>query len=523
MTSTSPMLITPRKHDNYFIQIAIISIVVVLSLFFWQGNKGFDLQDEGFFWYGVQRVMLGEVPILDFMSYDPGRYYWSAMIMSVLGDNGIMALRGSATIFQTLGLFIGLLLIPRNSRNLKLLYLLLSTITLVVWMLPYYKSFDFTVSILLIGALTYLVQSPTNMRYFLSGLCIGFIACFGRNHGVYGIAASIGVLIWLSIRRTQRVGLIKRFSIFSSGIFAGFTPIIFMTLLIPGFASAFWESIVFQFQVKTTNIALPIPWPWLVNFDSGWLYEDIRKVLVGLFFIGIVAFGLLAICWVTKQKLQNKQTNPTLVASSFLALPYAHYAYSRADLTHLSLGIFPLLIGCLALLVSQPFKIKWFFAATLCMASLWVMREAHPGWHCYTKQCVNSEVSGENILIEPGVDSQIKLLRKLAVQYAQNGQNFIATPFWPGAYPLLERKSPMWDIYVLFPRSQAFEKAEIERIKESKPSFIIIDDRALDGREDLRFRNSRPLVYKYITANFDQVYDHDLAISSYMLYKTKRN
>jgi hypothetical protein len=79
----------------------------------------------------------------------------------------------------------------------------------------------------------------------------------------------------------------------------------------------------------------------------------------------------------------------------------------------------------------------------------------------------------------------------------------MAAPFWPGAYPLLERKSPTWEIYAIFPRTGGFEQLEIERIKATTPGFILIFDYPLDGREALRFRNSHPLIHQYIQDNFE--------------------
>jgi len=211
-------------------------------------------------------VMLGEVPIRDFMAYDPGRYYWSAALMTLWGDNGIMALRGAVAVFQTIGLFGGLLLIAGAAKKQNFFYLLLSAITLVAWMFPRHKLFDISLSILLLGVLAFLIHNPTSKRYFFSGLCVGLVAVFGRNHGFYGVVGSLGVMVWLSIKRVNVPGIIKGFALWATGITVGFMPILFMTLLVPGFAGAFWESIRFLFEIKTTNLSLPVPWPWQVNF-----------------------------------------------------------------------------------------------------------------------------------------------------------------------------------------------------------------------------------------------------------------
>ncbi len=329
-------------------------------------------------------------------------------------------------------------------------------------------------------------------------------------------------MAWVSTKRIEGPGAIKGFTLWAAGVVVGFVPILFMAVFVPGFAIAFWESIRFLFEVKGTNLPLPVPWPWRVSFASMPIGEVIRGVIVGLFFIATVLFGIIFIVWVVWQKIQRKPVSPSFVAASFLTLPYAHFAYSRADVGHLALGIFPFLVACLVILATQPNKVKWPMALILCAASFWVMHIEHPGWQCNTiPQCVNIEISGNSLIVDPGTASNIELLRKLADQFARDGQNFIATPFWPGSYPLLKRKSPMWEIYALFPRSQAFEQAEIERIKTARPGFALIIDFPLDGRDELRFRNTHPLTHQYILDHFERLPDSPHPF--YQIYRAKGN
>ena len=132
-----PRFIEYNDNNSILKQSLIISFLLVAILFAWQGNLGLNLWDEGFLWYGAQRVLLGEVPIRDFMSYDPGRYYWSAAWMSLWGDNGIMALRFASAVFQILGLAVGLSLVAQSAgaqSRQRIVFLILAALVLLLWM-----------------------------------------------------------------------------------------------------------------------------------------------------------------------------------------------------------------------------------------------------------------------------------------------------------------------------------------------------------------------------------------------------
>ena len=502
------MLMIALKLRMPFTQSFIIASFLAGLFFISQGHLIFYIFDESFLWYGVQRVLLGEVPIRDFASYDPGRYYWSASVMSLIGQRGIMGLRIAETLFQAIGLSFGLWLIARTQKKQNFMYLLLSGIILIIWMYPRYKFFDLSISIFLMSILTALIEHPNKKFFFLTGLCIGLFAVFGRNHGVYGLISSLGVFIWLNVKKTESFTRRTTFAFWALGIMIGFLPILLMMLFIPGFCSAFIDSVRFLFETKTTNLTLPIPWPWHIHFVMQSHYQILYNLFVGLFFVAILLFGILAPIIVFWKKWQCRPLPAAFVAAAFAALPYAHYAYSRADVEHLTHGIFPFLIGCLIFITTQNAKVKWILALLLFETSLVVMLPWQPAWRCRLDQsCINVQISDSTLKVDPYTARDIALLRQLSAQYTPQGQSFVATPIWPGAYALLERKSPLYDIYAFYPRSIPFQQREISRLEMAKPAFVLLLDVAVDGREDLRFKNLDPLIYQYIITHFEPLND----------------
>ena len=500
---------------------AATSLIFTIIFRIWQLHYSFSLWDEGYLWYGIQRVAQGEVPMRDFMAYDPARYYIYAALAAMFGGHGLLDLRLGITLVQAIAVFAGLWVVVAATQRRNIIYWLLIVATLSAWMQPYSKPLDFLLCALLVAALSYLAQRPNRTGHLLAGLCVGLAAVLGRDHGIYGVVASVGVMLWHAIRPGEGIGLIKGFTIWALGVIIGFTPMLLMMALVPGFALTMWESIRLMFEYGSTNIARPVPWPWLIN-PMAPLPETIRTITTGLFFIAVIAFCVIAVAWVVAQRIRHRPTPPVLVGAAFMAVPYAHYAFSRADTFHLVISMYPVMIACLVILGTKPARICYPLVAILCAVSLWTLAPMQTAWQCErNRKCVNTEISGDVFTIDPQTAADIALLHTLAAKYALNGRPFVAVPFWPGAYAVLDRPSPLWEIYPLFPRSAAFEQAEIARMKVANPGFAVIVNANLDGREDFRFQNTHKLTYQYIVDHFDRV--DDPAHPNYEIFKSRDN
>jgi hypothetical protein len=496
-----------------------MSCAIVTGLFFWQGWQGLNLSDEGFLWYGAQRVIAGEVPLRDFQSYDPGRYYWSAAIMTIWGDGGIVALRAAIAACQVVGLAIALSLISGRSRRLNVPMIILAAATLSVWMYPRHKLFDVTLSVALLAALTFMIRKASPKSCFAAGIVVGLAAVFGRNHGVYGVAASIASIAWLASRENAfRVRACL--PAWAAGVAAGYLPMLAMIVFVPGFATAFRESVLFLFKIESTNLPLPVPWPWLVP-ATDFSIAAAQDFLIGMFFVALLVFGVLGIAYLIRQRLRHKPVAPALVSCVFLSFPYAHFAFSRPEVGHLSQGIFPLLVGCFVAMRDLRASLKWPLAAMLTAASLFVMLPQQPGWGCRVAyDCVETDVAGNNLTVDFESANSVRILQELVGKYSPDGRSFVATPFWPAAYAIFGRKSPIWEIFALFPRSEAFQLQEIEQIKKANPGFVLVWDYVLDGNEDLRFRNTHPLVDRFFQNHFDRLPDRESSFV-YQIYKSR--
>ena len=496
-------------NNRKLLFILMLPVALVTLSFVWQGHTDFNLWDEGFLWYGAQRVLAGEVPIRDFLAYDPTRYYWAAVVMGLLGNDGVVSLRVGAALFQALGLVLALNLISRSKKLISrtdVLFLVACTIVLMLWMYVYYKVYDVVAALLLVAMLSWFFEKPSTTRYFWLGVCIGFVATIGRNHGVYALVGCAGAIAYTNIREKNFIAWVRPLPTLLAGGVVGFAPVWIAMLAVDGFATAFLDSITYLLQMKSTNLPLPVPWPWSAALLTMPIGLAVHGFFAGLCFVALLAFPLVTIPWMVLCKFRNKPLDSALVAAALLSVPYAHYAFSRADVPHLSFSIFPLLIGCLVLVQELQPKLKWPLLGGVVAVSALLMLPLQPAGKCsivYT--CVDVNIAGDVILMPEKKSAEVHILQKLVTQYASDGSRFLVTPSWPGAYPLFSQKSPVFDIYTLLKRSDTFQQKEIERLMKTKPSLVVMVEDPLDGGDSHFLKNTNPLIYAYVVNHFLEV------------------
>lgn len=466
-SQTSPA----RRSAKLPLLCATIAVLLFAVRFASQSRIDLGLQDEGFLWYGAQAVLRGDVPLVDFRSYDPGRYYASAAMMAAFGD-GIVAMRAALSVVGAFGLFLGLLAATRATSCRWVL--LLVGLILMAWMQPRWKVFEPTFAMGSVWLGVRLVERASRGRALAAGLWIGIAAVFGRNLGVYAGLGLFAVLLY-EAWKLRTPGLVSRLGSLALGVLAGYLPMLAMMAFVPGFFDAFVDGLTTQVESGRANLARGAPLPWSVDYTGATALESVQLFLTG------VAFLLLPIVYVGGLVLTLRAPRAALERSALLPCAvlvgtvFAHHVSVRSDLFHLAQCYAPLLLACFALpRLLREGKQTWpivgialgfgiLTLTSITQETPWVRRSAAAR---AGSPYVTRAVAGDELALSVRMAEIATRVPAVVDQLVPADEALFIAPHRPALYPMLGRPAPTWDTYLSEPASDAHQERMLRELAD---------------------------------------------------------
>ena len=478
----------------------LLAIAVPLAMFAVQGRVGLGLGDEGFLWYGAQRVLAGELPLRDFQAYDVGRYYWSAAWMWLAGDSGVVVLRAGNAVAACGTVALAALLIrgDRSSTSSTTI----GVLTFALWMYPDFKVADSFAALLLVAGLARALYAPGPRGWLLHGTCIGIAGVIGINHALYGVVGLVlGVLYLLHCgwRPDRRAALAL-----AGGVLLGYAPMLALHVAAPGFSAAYVDFVAQLFEAGSTNLQRPLA--SLGDAASlDWRHDGraFRTLLKSAFFVAAPCFVLFCAWRLRRRGDGRRVAHPVFAAAVLTSVPYAHYAWSRADLVHVAVDVLPLLVAAWTLpgrSGATARAARWpLLPAGLLVASLVALLPNEPAYQLWRGEPRERVVVGGDALrVAPQVARDLAMLERLMATDAADRRAFYAAPYWPAAYAVASRRSPTWEIYSLVPIGRERQERELRRLVAADIGFAVVSTVPVDGRTDLGFGRTHPILADWL-------------------------
>jgi hypothetical protein len=489
----------------------LLGAAVSLTVFALQWRYGFLWSDEGWLWYIGQRTALCQVPLRDFFSYDPGRYYWSAVFFKLTGSSGLYQQILADYLFAIIGLAVAYFFMIRAGlgRSWRIAILLLLG---VVIGFPRHKIYEQILSLMCVSAIAFVFEAPQRlMRWFLLGVGMGLAAFFGRNSGIFFALAVITALLLLSLRR-ERPPFSRAIGVLGGGILVGYSPMFLMLVAAPGFGSAFFRSVLLT---PTWAWSLKIPFPWHVH-TKGLHGLDLLQARAISWLCLAVPLTYAASLWhAIRRKAPLESVEWLAVAASTAGTGFLVHAFYTADFFHIAEGIVPFVIASGALSVylwrsgQQHWSLTLFCGMAFLVIASWLPMEPLVQ-NLRTKTQIPESVRQISIhgkTFEVPAE-QAEIMNTVATAFRDcdlHDGEFLAAPYYPGLYAFLNTRAPLWDTYFLWPRSQQAQQEDIEALQRNRTALILLNPQfALNGRESLELIQTNPKLVGYIETHYQR-------------------
>lgn len=171
-------------------------LVVLVGWFYYMAywNYGFIMNDEGFLLDGVVRFLGGQLPLRDFYSYAPLRYFYYAGWFQFVGAH-VMVERFSMMVF---GVVVPLMMFLVAWRRLPLLLALIPTGMVMLAPGPWLKFIDTFIPILNLWLMLKFLEKPSSGRLFGCGIVLGASAMIRQDHALLLFVVYM-ILLWLFV------------------------------------------------------------------------------------------------------------------------------------------------------------------------------------------------------------------------------------------------------------------------------------------------------------------------------------
>ena len=482
--------------------VGLSALLVGLSLLL-QIDIDLNLADEGFLWYGAWRAAAGDVPLRDFQAYDPGRYYWVAALSPVVGD-GIHGLRTAVAAFWVVGLTLGLLAARRAVRSWTMLAGV--GVILTLWLFPRWV-FEPALAMAAVFFATRLLERPSLDRHFAAGAFVGVAAFFGRNHALYALL-SLAVVIAVQWRGAPRATVARRAASFAAGAALGAAPLLVMLLSMPGFAAAYAASVGEMFRLGTTNLTLPVPWPWLENYTAMPPLDALSRALYTSSFV-VMPLSLAIGAFLLLRRRTPPPPMALFLAAAVVGIPYMHYAYSRADFIHFASAIHPWLLALIAApALAAPRRRPWAAVAVAAfvvpLSVLTVARLSPLGSKLAAPAdaYVARDVAGEALWLPRADADFLARVEAQRLAHLDPSQGVLVAPHLPGLYRILGRPSPVTEIYFLFAATAEQQRSMITDLEARSVTWAVLGNEPIDGMDERRLAHTHDQFWRYLRDAF---------------------
>ena len=118
---------------------------------------------------------------------------------------------------------------------------------------------------------------------------------------------------------------------------------------------------------------------------------------------------------------------------------------------------------------------------------------------------VHYSIGPDKIWMTP-VDAQLLgNIQKIVAEHVAPGETLLVAPFLTTLYGVLQKTSPVWEIYFCLPQSDAVQQKLIRQMEENRVNWALVGDTMLPGNPKSRFLISHPLLWNYLVKNFEPI------------------